>query len=239
MFFSEFIEHLQYSELSQVAVTNNGTATDPDQYTKIASYTNLGLTALHTRFPLREEETFVQQYDAITDYYLRTKFSTNGGSAEPIKYILDTVENPFLDNVIKIERVYNELGEEEVLNDEHSVDLNNLPNSLYTPGFDCLQISSPVSTNTTIVIYRAKHDKLIVNASTDITTIELNIPESMVEILTSFVAARVLGPRGPEGLAEANNYIAKYELLASNIERFGLLNRVNNQKDFIKDDGWV
>ena len=121
MLLSEIFDQLTYGELASIAMGGAGASgivqTD---YPAIINSINLGLTEIHKRLDLRREEIFVQQYDQIQQYYLEPKYAvSNLESDEPIKYITDSEENPFLGNVLRIERIINEGGVELYVNDEN------------------------------------------------------------------------------------------------------------------------
>ena len=231
---SDLFEYIVYGELSQLDISGTGDGVDPADYPKMTAAINLGLTALHTRFPIREEEVLIQQNDGITVYFLRYLYAaSNSVSVEPVKYISDLGGAPFQENVLQIQEVFNEIGEEIPLNDEHD------STSIWTPGFDSLQIPEPNSANSIAVIYRANHDKLLVDAATDITGIDVNIPASLVEALSAFVAGRFISPMGKDGVAAGNNLFVKYETLLRQVEMQGIFNLDQHKRDNITENGWV
>ena len=233
MLFSELLEQLTYGELSNLALSNNGAEIEPCNYARIAALANTGLTDLYTRFAVKEDEAIIQQYDAISTYYLREKYSLFSGSAEPTKYLVDTAEAVFQANVIHILALYNEVGEELVLNDEND------DASVFTPNFDAIQIVTPNSANAFAVIYQAKHDRLLVNATTDPTTVDLDIPGTLILPLTTFVASRVISAMGTEGVQEGNNLLIKYEQMLRQLEQLGVFNKDQQTVDQMDNNGWV
>jgi len=231
MLLSDLFEQLTYGELSQLSITGNGTRIDNEDYPKMVAHINLALSNLSTRFNMLQKEIIIQQYDHITDYYLRPQFAVNSGSSETYKYLVDTAEDPFLGDVVTVQEIYDELGTEVYIN-------KNVLNSIYTPAFDTIQIPYPVSTNAISVIYRAKHRKLVVGSSTDLETIEVNIPDFLIVPMSYFIASNLTGPIGESGLNESNNYINKYEKAIQIIEMQGLFNRDNMEVDNITSQGW-
>lgn len=233
MLFSELLEVLTYGELSDMAISGNGEAIEPPNYKKIASHTNLALAALYARFAIREDEAIIQQYDAINTYYLRPQYALNSGSAEPTKYLVDTALDPFPNNVLGILSVHDEAGAELPLNDADD------ETSVFTPSFDAIQITTPNAANSLSVIYQASHDKIVVDATTDPTTVQVEVPPILVDPLAAFIAARCIGPVGKDGLSQSAQFMAKYEFLVKQVESQGLFLKDNQRLDPITSNGWV
>ena len=186
MYLSELFSLLSTGEFSGLYIggeDNEGIPTS--EYPTVANHINLGLTDLFTRFPLKEKEVIIQQYDDITMYKLHSDFAeTNTVSTEDPKFIKDTATDPFLDDIIRIERAHQEDGTEIPLNDYGASD------SWFTPSWDTVQIPTPVSTNTANFIFRAMHPKLVVTESTDPATVVVDIPFTFVNALLMYVASR-------------------------------------------------
>ena len=70
MTLQDIFDKLTFGELSQIGVSGNGTGISQEDYPKLISHVNLGLTDLYTKFPLREREVVIQQYDEISFYEL-------------------------------------------------------------------------------------------------------------------------------------------------------------------------
>lgn len=231
---ADLFEHLSYGVLAQLNISGNDTGIKNRDFPKITSHINLGLTSLYTRFPLRKDEIQVQLNSGIETYYLRNQYaSSNVASAEPIKYLLDTVGSPFGNNVLRIEAIYNDEDEELVLNDEHT------DTTIWTPNFDTFKVQEPVDGDVLLVSYRANHEKLVVTAATDADSVEIILPEYLLEALSLFVASKVVNPIGKEGPALANNYFVQYETMLRNIEMAGMVNKELHAYDALKENGWV
>ncbi|CAL9954681.1 virion structural protein [Vibrio phage D518] len=205
MLLSEVLTYLAQGDLRNLAIGGDGSGVIPEKHQPtIIGHINLALTELHTRFPLKERELTIQQFDHIEFYKLTKEYSATSGTAEH-KYIIDTEECPFTDDIIRIETAYNEIGCEVPLNDY------TLDTSLFTPAYNVIQIPLPVGTNTSLFIYRANHP-LIPVEGTDPTTTEVDLPYTFLEALMFYVAQRVYSNKsGNEGQAMASTYKIKYE----------------------------
>lgn len=232
---SDLFQMLSTGELNQLNVGNTGNGIRAKDYPKVITQINLGLTDLHSRFPLREGQVTIQMYEHISHYYLRRQFAqTNQDSQEKYKYIEDSQFYPFQENVIRVERVTNEVG--------HELQLNNdaMCCELFTPSFDCIQVIRPIETNTLFVTYRANHD-WIPTDTTDPTTVEVVLPASHVKALCYFVAAAFYSMMPSDGATQKGvEWNVKYEAECSKIEELDLdnasLNSIN-VKPCLR--GWV
>jgi len=230
---SEIFEHLTSGELSQLAlgVGDNGEIA-PESYPKLISSVNLGLLELYKRFPVLEKQVIIQQYDAITQYQLLYKYAeSNTESSEDPKYIVDTVLDPFLEDVLKIEQVYNELGEEIPLNNSEDDD------SYFTPYVSTLQVPQPDSENATTILYRAAPEKILV-AGLDPFEEEVAVPYQLLEALLFYVAARAHSSIAAGSPADVT-YLTKFENACAQVERFGLSQVENNSNVKPEREGWV
>jgi hypothetical protein len=232
MVLSEIFEHLNYGELSQLSIgTANDGAIAVADYPKIISYLNMALLVLHTRFPLIEKQLIVQQYDHITKYNMEYKYALTSGSSETYKYITDSITNPFLDDVLSIEEVFNELGEALPLNDSAE------DTSLYTPQPKVLQIPQPVSTNATIVLYRARHPTIIATGvDPDIEEVEL--PYQLLEACLFYIAYRAQSGIAAGSKTEIS-FLTKFENAVAQVIRDGLIHPENNTNTRSEINGWV
>jgi hypothetical protein len=225
----DLFDTLAYGELSNLALGNSSTGSIVEsEYPKIVSHINLGLMELYKRFPLKKGELKVIQQTNVDTYYLRSEFVG--------EYIEDNDNNPFEDDIIKVDAVFNEIGDELPLNNSHNI------NSVFTPAFDILKMVPSDPVQTVSVVYQARYPKIVVYPQFNPSHIELYIPDFIVEPLISYVAARIYkGMIALEGEANPNtSYMQQYELACKKIELYGLSANNNDSRDnkFISN-GWV
>ena len=233
MLLSDIFGQLTYGELAQLSIGDSEPVAIAN-YPKLVSHVNLALTDLHTRLPLYFREAIIQEYEEIEIYYLRSIYAaTNTASTEPIKYITDTVYNPFTDDVLKIEQVFSEDGVEYPINDEMEL------YSVFTPSFDAVQIPFNDSNNAFSVMYRANHPKITIGTSFDPSTETVNLPLACVSALQYFVASRMFASMGEAGIQESNNYILKYENAISLLEKHNIFRKDTHGNDKLRVAGWV
>lgn len=124
----QLIDHLVQNNLYQFNMAKN------EQFPAIINALNLELTQLYSRYPVLEKDVAFRRFPEISLYHLTRRYCrSNDESKELYKYILDTKDNPFLGDVLKIENAYTESGQHIVLND------NNNPRAWFTPSFDTIR----------------------------------------------------------------------------------------------------
>lgn len=210
----EIFDQLTYGELSQISIggAKAGEIIEPD-YPKVAASVSLGLTALHTRFPLKEGTHILTVVPGTLTYSLST-----------------------LTDLIKVERVYGEDGFELPLNVRDNAD------SVRTPNFKTLVLPATFTGNTVKVIYRANHRPLTEELWSDPESAEIEIPGSHLEALLWYIASRVMNPvgfSGGNGFHEGNNYAAKYEAACALLEQMSVSEGESGGNNWFARGGWV
>lgn len=239
---STIFTQLTHGELSQLDIGGaDGVGIQSCDYTKIVAHVNLGLVELYKRFFLKEAEVVIQQYDHIQTYYLEGKYAETSGSDEPIKYIVDSVYQPFKDDVLKIEQVFNELGIPLIENQDGCMSC--LPGQgalhpIYTPSYNSIQVPQPEKENQMIVTYRASHEEILV-PGLDPKTTEVHLPPGLLEALVLYVGARVYAGMNADQNAEGNNYYAKFEASCKTYTNLGLQKRDDHTNTKLDCAGWV
>lgn len=266
MYLSKLFKQLATGELSQVAISENGNIQE-DSYDAIVTHLNIGLTKLYTRFPLLEKEVVIQQFAHITLYTLSSQYAyTNDDSTEPYKYIIDSEENPFEDDVLRIEQAFDEGGVPISINDEFSSN-----RVIFTPSYDSVQIPLPEEENSIFITYRANHPEISLEDETivttipgywdeydnepvwvdpvttvtvvpaDIDTIEIKIPPYLEEALLSFIASRVHSTRSSDGAqSESSKYYGKYNAICNDVEVKNMTNNSPTSTNIRPEiNGWV
>lgn len=184
MLLSEILDHLALGELDQRKITEDGCIC-PKYLPRVISTINLGLTELYKRFPLKQKELYIQLYPEISTYTISSKYAeTNTESTADPKYILDSADEPFEDDFIKIEKIVDEGGNQVPLNDP----VEQL--SVYTPAYNQIQVPMPEFENQLGIVYRAKHVKLS-TLITEPETVEVDLPDFLLEPLLIYVAYKL------------------------------------------------
>lgn len=213
----QLIDHLVQNNLYQFNMAKN------EQFPAIINALNLELTQLYSRFPVLEKDVAFRRFPEISIYHLTRRYCrSNDESKELYKYILDTKDNPFLGDILKIENAYTESGQHIVLND------NNNPRAWFTPSFDTIQIPNTTDIDTRIAIigYKAKPEHIDPN-TTDFEK-DIYIPsyleEPMIYGITMRVAERLPTQTGMQVVQMAQ---AKYKELCDNVDTLNLFHENN------------
>ena len=238
MLLSAILDQLAKGELSTLANEydeHTSGALDYGSHESVIPHINLGLTALHTRFPLRKGKVIVQQFEAVSTYYLELDYaaSTNSNVTDPTHYIADTNVSPFLSNILRIEKVIDELGELLPLNDPSE------DTSLWMPQFNALEVPFPSDNVTMTVHFRANHPE-VTNDDFDPETTKVLLPQAYLNCLLLFVAARVhASVPSLEGTNNGAMYEAKYERACMEIEHKGMVHKDESPQTKFSSRGFV
>lgn len=213
MLLSDIFRKLGHGELSSYFVGDELISTNKAVWPEIIDHINTGLTNLHTKFPLIETEVMVQQYEHIAKYNLDSRYAeSNTASTEKYKYIKDSVFEPFTDNVLRIERIYSECWEEIPLNDPNECC------SIFTSGYNQIQVPTPIKENALLVVYRGDHTRIPVGVK-DPTTVEVRVPHTLEEALLTYIAHRYLQGKNTENTSNlAARAYAKYASICNDVE---------------------
>jgi len=238
MLLSEIFEHLNYGELAQVSLAGaEEEGIVSGAYPAIISHLNMALITLYTRFPLRIREVQIQLYSSITEYQLKASFATNSGSLESPKYLIDTANDPFLARILKVERV--ETDDPKIVDD---LPLNDLTEetSVHTTAYNTLKVPTPNDTDILTVHFRAAPDKIIA-AGLDPETVEIPIPDSLLEPLVYYIASRAHAnvPSLDGQPTDSMMYLQKFEQSVAKVEALGLIENTHTNNTKLENNGWV
>lgn len=238
MLLSEILNQLAQGELSTLAGEYDDQedgALDYGANDTVIPHIQLGLTALHARFPLQTGQVTIQQFEAVSEYFIHPALgaSQNGDVVDASHYIVDTVARPYPNNIIRIEYVKDELGETLPLNKPSD------PTSLLMPQFNALTVPFPSDNVTMVVHYRANHVELI-NDDLDPTTTIVTLPQAYLRALLMFVAARVhASVPSLEGTNNGAAYEAKYERACFDLENQGIQHKEQAPEIKFQSRGFV
>lgn len=227
MVLKDIITDLQFGELNSHGMFF--TQLSSNNRERLVNSINMGLLALYTRFPLLTKELTLMQFSFITDYHLTIDHAKTYSGSSSIKYIIDSEEYPFLGDVIRVESVYDEIGDQLLLNNTTECKV------ALTPAMDTIEIPNPTDTNCLFVIYRAKHPSV----KEDYDTILL--PEHFKPALLAYVAHRIYSSStAQDQIALASAMMQKFEVLCTQFVEVGVANRDDGEFNCqFNKGGWV
>ncbi len=235
---ADIFGELETGELNQFSFSSDLDATTGVQlkdYPALIRHVNRGLLALHTRFCLKEREVAISLNAITTFYILDSKYArSNQNSNEPIRWIEDSLDHPFTDDILRIQEVYDEEGDNLPVND------NNNNYSVFLPNYKTVQVPYPSDTTTLFITYRAKHSPIGIDI-VDPTLVEIDLPEYCIEPLLSYVTSRVYSSSSDQNKQSLSaSFMAKYELQCKELEDKNVLHNTPNETNIkLENGGWV
>ena len=214
MLLSFIIDAVKYGELQNVYTE--------EKLPQLISFINLGLIQIYSKLPIIEKQVTIQEYPQISLYKLSSMYARhNHLSKVKHKYILDTPDNPFTDDVLFITGICDENGFAIPLNDEHH------RRSIFISSYDTIQIPNADENEAVFVIYRAK--PRCINPETENLNQEIELPDYLLEALTAFVgfkAHQAIGSQ--ESLAASQAFYQRFtelinQAITDNIAGDGVL----------------
>lgn len=218
----------------------------PEKYNTVVDHINLGLTTLYTRFYLKEGRVNLSLIAGRLVYPIHPRYAvSNLASLEPVKYILDSEDVPFIEDILKIEAVNTTEGKEIPLNDLSE------KYSVVTPSQTVLRVPSSIANQVSDlpecykttgfeVVYRAKHPKVVIPDGATPDSVEIELPETHLNALLLFVASRAYTPTGVTNEFNAgNNYASKFEIECTSLSVNNYqIDRAESTNRLIQN-GWV
>ena len=182
-----------------------------------------GLMRLYSRFILREKQVIIEMRVGTTFYHFKRMFSVTG--ADPIQvpypYIMDLPNEPFVEDVIKVLRVYDTQDVLRPLNDPNQI------NSVFTPQPDILQNPYPRDLEALLINYQAGPEPLYtLNGDGNVELVEdFYLPPVLVPALANYVAYMVYSRiNTAEAAGKSANHLMIYETICDDVERMDLVN---------------
>lgn len=218
MVLEDLYKRLSLGELSNLASSGGGSgAIKEDKQEQVVQHINDGLLVLHTKFLLKQKDANIKLEEHITRYFLNSNYAqSNTASTEPYKYILDSAEDPFTNDALKILDVAPR-------DSSFKLPINNPtdPFSVFTPQPTVLQVPNPITDLIITVEYQAKPPRLFY---TDYDKL-VDIPDTLVPALCSYVGYRIYGNMNTEvSSAKAGEYFSIFNSLCFEAEEKNTVN---------------
>lgn len=242
MLLSDLFTQLTFGELSQIKLGGaSANGITKENQLQMLQHVNAGLTELHTRFHLKEGTLKVAMVPSLETYVLSKRFALgNRESREPVKYIQDSFAAPFQDTVLKIERVFDDQGEELELN-AGGKRYDPLSKVIRTPTINTLIVPPALVTTHLTVVYRGNHPRIIKeDNSFDPAEVEIDLPPQYENALLLYIASRVFNPIGlNQEFHDGNNYWGKFEAACAQLNQKGLDLNAETGEGRFERNGWA
>lgn len=217
---NDLFNMLAYGELSNhhIASAGDGTLLEA-KLPQIVHFANEALTRLYTKFVLKEKSCIVELQEGNTLYRLSPEYSITGfdNLLVDAPYIQDTVDDPFLDDVLKVLAVHTNYGGQRPLNDSNNCW------SVNTPTFKTLQVNMIRANEVLAVTYQAKHVMLTVPVEN--VDQEIELPTSLQGALTAFIAYKVyFNMNTPESQTVSQGHLAMFNSICADTTEADALN---------------
>lgn len=227
MFLNEVHDQLASAEFSKMHMGGDGSGElNPTEIPRINRIIQAGIADLYTKFSIKEGELLLRTKIGKTKYELTPANSVTSG--DPYAFIIDSIDNPYLGDILQIVSVTSDTGHSIRLNEDvqvsrtltHNTELVGLASltqghiSAFLPSYNVLQFNSGHNGGDVLVRYKAKPKPLDTSLAPDNVFIEL--PDHYLQALVYYVAHRLTNPMGSETIGrgmfhEGNNYAAKYK----------------------------
>lgn len=226
MFIKEIFEHLAQGELRTTAIGGmDDGGVLRHNYDKIIPHINMAVIEIYKRLPAETKTVDIQCDLTVQEYKLHKDYTQSVGTA-PVKYIMDTVGEPFLADVLRIECITGKVIND--FSDTTSISTNYLSFTVPTPTDELLEIT-----------YRAKLPT-IDYATFDIATAEIDLPYAYLSALLNYIGMRVTTGMPPkEGVSDSLTFMGRFEACIAKIHELGLVVTNNTTNDKATANGWV
>ncbi|UAW01162.1 hypothetical protein [Vibrio phage BUCT194] len=210
MTFEDIVNELKYGELNNHGMFMNQ-ITEQDKQ-RLMHHCNIALVELCSRFPLITRELTVTQVEGVTSYVLTSEHTYQAPDQATLdKYIFESAEYPFNDDLVAILGVYDEIGNEIRMNDSTT------SCTVFTPMYNIIEVPMEVDTNALFVLYQAKHPVITCNTS------KIYIAAQFLPALLSYIAYRVYAAgTAQEHMVMANTLLQKYEMHCLQLRNTGV-----------------
>lgn len=218
MLLKNVLDDLINNELGNLSIGKPAWSDAKFSYTSLIQCISLAYLELGKRFTLNKEIVVIRPLSDIREYPLNYAFADSNTASIARKYIADTSGRPFSGNVVKIDQVFDELGQLLTVNstsgnDEISfLDATTLyiRNPAYFPSLElhCRALPAPIE----------------LNDASALDVYEFALPTTYLEALLCYAAGRVYVNRGAENATnnESAIFFARFEKACMTIQQLGL-----------------
>lgn len=202
----DIMTNLSLGELSQYAIGGyNSGGINTDDYPKVMSAINRGVNQLQADLSLHEDSVNLILIQGVLTYHIHSAHSLLTGTADE-KYIWDSANKPFEDNILRIQQVYDGTGREIPINVRNDVD------TVYTPSHNVIQFPYVKGEENISVVYTSYTKPTEVDSMAAAARTYLPIPDYCLPALYAFVASQMTaGMTTNQEISESQMWRNAYE----------------------------
>lgn len=230
-------DQLRYGTLKGQAVSREGAQIEEIDYPKLIVCINAAMNVLYGRFKLKYNELLIRVIAGKYTYEIHSDFAeANTTSTQFTRWIVDTEEIPYRDDLVRIHSV--------TANDGTNLSINDSADcmSAMTPSYNSIQLPPEVVDllESVSITYEASPIPLDSSPVLAPEVTEVRIPDTMLECLCYYAAAKFMEQStAQDKSAKATEFLQKYELKASELEKYGMVNTDYTDNTNIGVYGWV
>lgn len=230
---------LATGEFSNISLSKNGGDNLEEQdYEKVIGHINLGILEIYKRFKFLQNEITIHVDPSVSVYYLHLDRLALEHNINKTEYLQIPEDSEGCLNIIEIIGAFAEDGTELIMNNRF------LTPSILRVANDTLKISKVDVARKIDITYKAFPTKIEFEDDFDPEEVILHIPDTVIDPLLNFIAARVYKPTGSNDSSinsdKSINYEKKYELAMQKIDMYGLEGEnADDNPDNFAEKGWV
>jgi hypothetical protein len=235
MLLKSVLNDLINNELNNLSIGKPEWSTGNFSYQKLIQCISLGFIELHKRFTLKKELVVLQPVENENVYVLDIKHAVSNTTSTETKYIIDTASMPFSNSIAKIDEVYDHL------NVPIEFNTTKFGDDIYALNYRTLVIKEPDPQNPLTLVCRAVPGGITLANEGDLESYELDIPNTYLEALILYAAARASNNRGAENATnnEGAIFMARFEASCAQISNVGLDTKEISVNDKLSQRGFV
>ena len=226
----DLFERLSFGEFNDHTIGMEGEGDiDPNHQSKVISHANNALTELFSKFTHNKDYVKLRLLEGLQRYRIT---AANALSVDPVNgFIMDTEQEPYTDNLIKILGIKVLDDPETIVNEGMGLSLNrrdieDTTMRIKTLNYRTLFIEDPVPGRVIEIEYQAKHPKLVTPA--DLSQ-EIDIHPVLETALEAHIAYQSFGSMNGEAhLAKSRILWGRYQQICERVDLEDLLQETDN-----------
>lgn len=218
MTLQECLDKLARSKISNLAFSEHGSIKE-GRLDRVIDAINEGLNRIYTVLPIKEKNIILELTESRTDYVLTSEHCLSKATGSIYDsydfYIRDTPSRPFLDDILVITEVQDDLDRKRPINDPED------PLAVFIPQQNLLSINYTNSARVLNILYRAKHLELTqFNLEA-----KIELPDNLIGALLSYTAYQLHNDMNTqEAVTNAQKYYAEFQSIINEVISNGIFN---------------